>query len=419
MKSHVKKLGECKREIEVEVEKEKVMKEFHRIVARYSRQAKIPGFRPGKAPEEMVKRMFYPQIKDSLISDLVPKALQQELRSQNLNPIATPVLNHLHFEEGEPLHFKAQFEIWPEVPLPDYKKERVKRKKISVTEEEVNQALEELRLNAAQYIPVENRGVADGDYVVAEMRGRDTGTKRYFPKEKIIMVAGDTSNEEELNQNLSGLKPGQDSNFVIAHSQDHPNKKLAGKEVEYNLKVISIKERRVPQINDDFARDLGDYENLKSLRKEVKEKIKQSKQKEARKEMAEDIIKNISKKISFEIPESIIEAEYKAVLNRLLSSSSSQNLNQEEKRKLKIEARKKAQQNLKNHLIWRRIAENENIEVSEEDVHQEMKSMAEANNLPLAKVVETINKEGKREELKNTILYKKTVDFLVNSAIIE
>lgn len=419
MKSTLKELSQCKKEIEVEVDPDEVLQEMERILAQYSRKAKIPGFRPGKAPKDVVKRMFYPEIKDSLINSLAPKALSEELKSQNLDPIGNPVVNELHFKEGEPFRLKAQVEIWPEISLPDYKKTRVKEIKVSVTEKEINQSLEELRLKAAQYVPVEGRGVIDGDYVIAEVKGRNFKTKKLFPKEKVVIIAGAPDNEASLNQKILGLKPNDEAHFILTHGKEHPNKKLAGKKIEYDLMVISIKERQIPEINDDFAKELGEYENLKELKAKIKESLLAAKEKESKNEMAQGILSDISERVSFELPETLVEQETLAVLKRLLSSQPQKQPKKEEIEKFRGQARVKARQNLKNHLLLKKISKKEKIDVSEEELHQEMKAIAQANNLALAEVIDTINREGRREEIRDTILFKKTVDFLVESAIIE
>ncbi len=419
MKSTVKELSSCKREIEVEIDSSEVMQEFERILAEYSLKAKIPGFRPGKAPKDIVKRMFYPEIKDSLINYLAPKALNEELKSKNLTPIGSPVVNELHFQEGDPFRLKAQFEIWPDFSLPEYKNIKVEKKEISVTEKDINQSLEELRLKSTQYVPVEGRGVVDGDYVIAEVKGRNAKTKRFFPAEKVIIIAGSPENEALLNQKILSLKPNEEAHFVLTHSKDHPNNKLAGKKIEYDMKIVSIKERRVPEINDDFAKDLGEYENLSELKAKIKESLISAKEKESKNEMAEKILKDISDRVSFDLPETLVAQETAAVLKRLISSQPENKLKKEDIERLKEQARARAKENLKNHLIVMKITEKEKIDVLDEELHEEMKSIAQANNLPLAKVIDTINKEGRREELKDSLLFKKTVDFLVKNAIIE
>ncbi len=419
MKSNIKILSGCKREIELDIEADEVTKEFEKIVTQFSSRAKIPGFRPGKAPRDIIKQRFYPEIKESLINSLVPKALSGELKTQNLNPVGMPVVNDLHFKEGQPLHLKAQFEVWPEFNLPGYKKIKVKNKKVSVTDQEINQSLEDLRLRSAQYIPVEGRGVHEEDYVVAEMKGKDLKTKKFLPKEKVVILAGHAENEEMLNKKLIGSMPGEENNFTLDYDKNHQNKKLAGKKIEYNLKVISIKEKKIPALDDEFAKELGEFESLKGLKEKIKKEIIISKEKAAKQDMAEEIIKKISDKLSIGLPEILLEQEYMAIMRRLLSSRTQQDTKKEDLEQLKSEGKKKAEQNLKNHLILNKIAEKENLKVSDQEMHEQFKEIAKANNLPLAQIVDSVNKEGKREELRSSILFKKTVDFLVEHAIIE
>jgi trigger factor len=419
MKSNIKILGECQREIELDIEADEVMKEFDRIVTQFSSTAKIPGFRPGKAPRDIIKQRFYPEIKESLINSLVPKALNGELRTQNLNPVGLPVVNDLRFKEGEPLHLKAQFEVWPEFSLPEYKKIKVKSIKISVTDEEINQSLEDLRLRSAQYVPVEGRGVLEGDYVVADLKGKDLKTKKSLPQEKVVILAGHAENEEILNKKLIGSRPGEEKNFTIDYDKNHQNKKLAGKKIEYNLKVISIKEKKLPLLDDEFAKELGEYKSLKELKEKIRTEIISSKEKAAKQDMAEEIIKKISDKLSIGLPETLVEQEYAAVMRRHLSYRTQQDIKKEDLEQLKSEGKKKARENLKNHLILKKIAEKENLKVSDQEMNQEFKEIAKTNNIPLAQVIDTVNKEGKKEELRSSILFKKTVDFLVEQAIIE
>ncbi len=419
MKSTVKNISECKREIEVEVDVQEVQQELERIITQYSRRAKIPGFRPGKAPKDIVKRMFYTNIKDSLINSLAPKALEEELRAQKLEPLGAPVVNNLHFKEGEPFRLTAQFDVLPEVFLPEYKNVEVKQKKTSVTTQDIDQYIEDLRLKSAQYVPIKGRGVVEGDYVIAEIKAKDTKTKKLFPTEKIVLIAGDAQNEKVVDEKLIGLNQEESCDFVLTYDKNNENKRLAGKTIEYTLKVISIKEKKIPELNDDFAKDLGDYENLKDLRTKINNEVKVQKERESERESAEEIVNSIAERVNFELPETLVDQEYKEVIRRFFSSRSQQDLNKEELEKLKKGAKEKAEQNIKRHLILKKIAEKENIKVSDEEVHEELKVIAEANKLPLARVIDTFNKEGRREELRNTLQVKKTVDFLIKNAIIK
>jgi len=330
-----------------------------------------------------------------------------------------PIVNDLHFKEGQPLRLRAQFEVWPEFNLPEYKKIKVKNKKISVSDQEINASLEDLRQRSAQYIPVEGRVVLKDDYVVAELKGKDLKTNRLLPREKVVILAGHADNDEILNKELIGSTPGEEKNFTLDYDKNHQDKRLAGKKIEYNLKVLSIKEKKLPALDADFAKEFGKYKSLKDLKEKIKKEIISSKEKATKQDMAEEIIKKISDKLSIELPETLIEQEYMAIMRRLLSSRPQQDLKKEDLEKFKTEGRNKAAQNLKNHLILKKIAEKENLKVSDQEMHQELKEIAKANNVPLAKVVDSVNKEGRREELRSSILFKKTVDFLVEHAIIE
>lgn len=419
MKSNIKVLSGCKREIELEIDADEVMKEFNRITAQFSSQVKLRGFRPGKVPKDLIKQKFYSELKDSLINSLVPKALNSEFKAQNINPLGMPVVNGLHFKEGEPLHLKAQFDVWPEFELPAYKKIKVKQKKIDVSPKEIEHSLEDLRARSAEYVPVEGRGVADGDYVAVELKGIDLDTKKSLPLEKGVILAGHQDNEEILNKNLIESKPGNEKTFTIEHDKNHQNKRLAGKTIEYLMKVVSIKEKKLSELDDEFAKELGDFNSLKHLKEKIEKEIILTKEKASRNEMAEEIIKEISDKLTIELPETLVEQENLAVTKRLLSSRPHQNWSKEELDKIKTEGKRKAEQNLKNHLILQNIAEKEKLEVNDQELQEEFKRIAQVNNLAVAKVIESFNKEGRREELRGNLVLKKTVDFLVDNAIIE
>ena len=419
IKTTVKKINDCKREIELVIPPDEVMKEFDQAVKQFANRAKIKGFRPGKAPGHIVKQMYLPEIRESVVNSLAPKALNKELKEHNLIPIGNPIINKLTFEEGQPLEMTAQFEVWPEFELPDYKNIPVTEKKASVTQKEIDQALEDLRQKSSEYTPVEGREVKDEDYVIAEIKGKDNRTNKLLPTEKVVILSGHPENEQALNENLKGLKQDEQAEFVVKYDKDHANKKLAGKEIAYLLKVLSIKEKTFSEINDEFAKGLGEFSSLKDLKAEIKIQILAAKKDEIKGKMADDIIQTTSDRVSFDLPESVVEQEYLAIMQRFLSSQQSQSIKKEDVEKIKEEAKTKAQQKLKNHLILTKISEKENIEIKAEDIEEEIKAIAKANNMPLAQAKAQINKEGHRKEIEDRVRLKKTVDFLIKNAIIK
>ncbi len=420
LKSRVKDASPTQKEIEAELRADDVDKEYDRILSQYAGRAKIRGFRQGKAPKDMVKQMFGPDIQKSVLDSLVPQILDEVLKSNGIRAVGVPIVKDVSCDSGQPLRFKAVVEVWPEFELPSYKKIRAKKKDVVVSEDDILRTLEELREKAAEYIPVENRGVADGDYVVIELQGKDQKTHRLMPAEKVVVLAGHEANDPAINENLSGLKAGEEKTFTYSYPADHKNKKLAGKNIEYRLKLNSIKEKRLPEFDDDFAKTHGEFENLAALRDKIRQEIRTARELAGRRDTAEEILKQILDRSSIELPPSVVEDEAQAVLKNILASSPPhQNLSKEIVEALQKKARIQAEANLKRHLILRKIAEAEGLKVADAEVDQEIKALAQKNNIPLGQAIETFNQEDRRENLKTNVLLRKAIDFLVKEAIIE
>ena len=416
--SHLREISQCKKEIDLEIPASVVKEEFEEALNLFARRAKVHGFRPGKVPVDIVKRKHYQDIKDSLINSLVPKSVNQELESFNLKPVSSPVVTEISFQEDEPLKFTAQFEVWPEFELPEYTGIEVKKKKVAVTAKDIEESVESLRERSLQYIPTEKRGVEDGDYVVTEIQSRDIHSNKSLPREKVVILAGHPENEKKLNDILLGLKTNETRDFEIQYPKDHKNKKLAGKDIAYTIQVVSIKEKKLPDIDDDFAKELGEFNSLNDLKEKIKSELKLSKENAAQRELTEEILQKIADKVTFDLPESLVEEESIALVRRALSSQPQhvqQALTKEAVEKMKDEMKTKADKNLKNHLILTKIAEKEKIEVTEIDITNEMKQIAQANSISLSQVSENV----KREDLRDNLLIRKTVDFLVKNAKIE
>jgi trigger factor len=382
-------------------------------------QADLKGFRQGNAPLHLVKQKYDSDIKQAVVQNLAPKEIQDILKEENLQPVDSPVITDFDFQAGQPLKLKVQFELWPEFELPQYKKIKVKKEKSEITKEDVENSLKELREKSAQYEPVEGRGIEEGDYVMVELKGKDKETKRLLPTQKTVVLAGHPDNDPVLNKNLTGLKTGEETEFEITHKKDAPNKRVAGKTVHYTLKVQSIKKKKLPELNDDFAKELGKFDDLKALEEEIEKELRDARENISQRKATEDVLDKIAEKTEIELPESIVNQETIANIRQTASQMPQQSVNKEDAEKLKEEARAKAEKTIKNHLILKKIAEKENIQVTEDEIQDEFKSISEKNNVPLPKVVEYMNQEGRKENLKENLLLRKTVDFLTEQAIIK
>jgi len=417
IKSRVTSSSPSKRELEIEVAADEVSKEWEKVLLEYASRARLDGFRRGKAPKEMVKRLFYPDIKDAVIENLAPRALRESLRAENISPVGTPVISEAVFREGQPFRFKAVVEVLPGFELPSYKKIRVQKREVKVEEEDVSRSLEELRQKSAEYVPVEGRGVADGDYVVVEWKGKDLQTKRFLPTEKVLVLAGHPDNEKVLNDSLKGTTPGETRKFIISYPQEHPQKKMAGRTVEYEIRVISIKEKKVPEMSDEWAKDLGEYEDLAALKQRVRQELEKAKEEAARREMGDEVVKGLIEELELELPESLVEEEAVSIL-RGWAAQLPTDLPSTQVEELREKAKGQAQRSLKTSLLLQKIAQQETLAVGDEEIEEEIKAMAKRNNVPLVQLVEKVNQEGKREDIRNSLLLRKAIDFLLDNAVL-
>lgn len=415
----IRTVSPSRREIDLAIPPAAVGAEMETVLAEYAAKAKLAGFRKGKAPRNLVRGMFLDEIRKDAADALVPKAFEEEIKAAGLRPASVPVIRDAHYEDDGTLHAVVVFDIIPEFALPAYAGILLERREPAVEDTEIEAALEDLRQRAAEYVPAEGRGAANGDYVVVEVQGRDLKTKKSFPLEKAVVLAGHSGNEAFLNEHLPGLKQGEEKVFMVTHPADHANKKLAGKDVEYRLKVQSVKEKKLPPLDDDLAKTVGDFKNLDELKDKLRERLLASKRASERNRMASDLLVKISSGVDVELPESLVEEETRAVLKRILSAYPQARLGEEQARGLAAEGRKQAEKNIRNNFILRRIAEKEGIAVTGSEVDEEMKRLSEVNQVPLARVVETVNREGRRGDIEETLLFGKTIDFLLGQAIIE
>jgi trigger factor len=412
-------LSPSRRQVELEVPAGEVAAEYEKVLKSYVERVKMPGFRAGHAPKELVKKNFDDDIKHDVYDLVIPRTLERELQALNIKPAASPRLKGLEHDAGGPLRFTAEVEVVPEFELPDYKGVRVKKAEARVTEEDVDRAVEELRARAADYVPVGGRGVGAGDYVVVEIQGRELASRRFLPAEKAVVLAGHQENEAWLNETLEGMEAGETRLRTVVHDKEHPNKRLAGKEVEYRVSVREIKEKKLPGLDDEFAKSVGSFNSLVELRDRLRRELSEAREKQARDEQASEVLRTLASKVDVELPESLVEAEAENILARFLKNLPGRSLAEPALEKLRTEARRQAVEHLKNHLILDRLAEKEAITVSEADIQEEVQRLARSNNLPPAAVEEYLRKEGKREDLVDAVLFRKSVDFLLRNAIIE
>jgi trigger factor len=349
----------------------------------------------------------------------VPKVLEEILVGHGINPVGSPVIEDLSLEEGTPLSFKAVVEVWPDFALPAYRKVRTARRGTDVPEADVDKTLEDLRRKSAEYDPVEDRSVAAGDYVVVELQGTDLKTRRKRPVEKAVILVGRPGNDPAVDANVRGMSTGESKVFRTTYPEDAPVRALAGKEIEYALKAQSIKAERLPELNDEFAKTLGEFESLEAVRAKIRSELGKSREAQARRDASEDILRQLLEQTSIELPPGAVDEEAEEVLKKTFQSVPAESITPEIVEQFRPRAREQAAEAIKRQLLLRRIAETEKIDAGEDEVDQEIRDLAKANGVPPARLLESFAQEGRREGLKANLVLRKTVDFLVSQAIMD
>ncbi|MBM3306487.1 MAG: trigger factor, partial [Candidatus Aminicenantes bacterium] len=222
--NRLRDISPSRKEIGIEIPAGEFEKEYEKVLGDYTQRVKIPGFRKGRAPRDMVKNLFDHDIRHDVYDALIPRFLEEELKLLGLNPVNVPSVRDLEHQDGAALRCTAAFEVLPGFELPDYRTVQVPRKTAAVDDSDVDKTLEEIRARAAEFVPVVGRGVVDGDYVTVEMQGRELKTRRLLPVEKAVVLAGHAENEPALNERLAGMTPGESRSFRVSYAQDHANR---------------------------------------------------------------------------------------------------------------------------------------------------------------------------------------------------
>src|SRR5579871_6284808 len=274
---------DVRREIEVEIPAEVVARETETIIQKYQKLARLPGFRRDKVPATVIRQRFGEDIKSEVVEALVPRYFRQETSKQNLTPVSQPQVSDLHIHEGEPLRFKATFEVLPEIEVSGYQEVRAEKADTSVSDEEVEQALNHLREQNASFNAVEDRALADGDFAQVSFTGtpKDETDAKPVNVDEVLVEIGGANTVREFSENLRGAKPGDQRNFDVTYAEDFSDQRLAGKTLAYAVTVKAIKQKALPELNDDFARELGNFQTFDELKAKVREGMEAEKKHQA------------------------------------------------------------------------------------------------------------------------------------------
>jgi len=369
---------DIKREISVEIPAAEVARETEVQIQRYQKSARLPGFRAGHVPASIIKQRFGDGLRADVAEALIPKYFRREAEKLGLIPVSQPRVTDMHMHDGEPLTFKASFEVLPEIQVEGYKDLRADKPEIAVTDEEVEQALTSLREQHATYTTVEGRALAEGDFAQASMDGKpkdgaDVAEAKANPvhMDDVLIEIGGKNTVAEFSQNLTGASAGDERTFDVSYPEDSSDKRLGGKTFVYTVKVNGIKQKSLPELNDDFAKELGDFASLDAVRKQIRENMDAERRHIAERESKDKLVAELVKRNEFDVPESLVDRQIDLRLERGLRALAAQGMKMEDLKKMDLPRlrsgqREQAVQDVKSSLLLERVADLEKIEVSDE-----------------------------------------------------
>jgi trigger factor len=407
-----------KREISVEIPAAEVTRETDALIQKYQKLARLPGFRKGHVPASIIRQRFAEDIKTDVVESLVPRYFRQEADKQGLIPVSQPQVTDLHIHDGEPLRFKASFEILPEIKVDGYKELRAERPVIEITDDEVEQALNLLREQHATYSAIEGRPLGDGDFAQVALDGKPkVGEGQPVHMDDVLVEIGGKNTMPEFNENLRGASAGEEKTFEVKYPEDSSDKRLAGQTFDYTVKVLSLKQKSVPELNDEFAKELGEFASIEDVKKRIRENMEEEKRHTAEHEAKDKLVAELVKRNDFEVPEAMVDRQIDVRLERGLRALAAQGMRAEDMKKMDLNRlragqRDQAVQEVKASLLLDKIADLEKIEVGDEEIDHEIEALATQTKQTSEAVRARLTRDGALDRIRNRIRNEKTLNLL-------
>jgi trigger factor len=421
MKTEFADVNETRKNVRVEIPSDVVDAEIDRIARDYSKKARIPGFRPGKAPARVIKQRFKDQILHDVAHDLIPRAMDDALRERGVEPVDTPDVRDVNIEEGRPLTFTASFDTVPSFDPGDLTTISLQRPAVAIDEDAVNGALQRLRDRAARHEPVEGRGIDHGDTVTMDLERRDPNGTNDTHKD-VTVELGAKANPPGFDEQLLGLDAGATKSFAIHYPQDYPIGELAGTEVSYTVTIKGLKRRVVPELDDEFAKDLGEFETLDALKTRVREDLEHEARHAADREVRTGLMKQLAARLPFEVPASLVEREIDRRLEDFARRLIDQNIDPRQAgvdwNAFRESQREVAREAVAAALVLDEVTRREQLEVTDEEVEREVSRYAERSGRTPAAVRAALEKEGGLSRVYAGLRREKSIDFAMSRATI-
>jgi trigger factor len=409
---------DSKRSLEIEVPLEEVERARERVTNSIKQRVRLPGFRPGKAPISLIQSRFESEIRSEVLEVLLPQAFRERVEKEDLKVVGTPDVSDLHFEPGQPIRFKAVFEVAPVFELGEYRGLPAKYEEPTVTDEEVEKRLESMRESKADYVNLDPRPIESGDFVLVHLKSLSGLAEPIDQDVQIQVGAEDTL--PAFNDNLLGANPEDVKDVEVTYPEDYGQERLAGKTVHFQLTPKVIRQKELPALDDEFARDLGDYKTLEELREAIRKSIFHEKQYVAQQAAKEALIDRLVETHEFPVPEVYIdrqiENQVRAQLRDLVGKGVDPNTVKLDWQKVKESQREKALRNVKASLLLEKISDKEGIKPTQDEVDREVQRIARQEREAVPVTRARLEKEGTLGRIADHIQAEKTLHFLFEQA---
>jgi len=411
----------CKHSLDITVPVVEVEKETERVVAEIQKKVKLPGFRPGKAPVALVKQRFAGDIRQDVLEKLVPRFFRAAADQDHLEVVGQPNVTDVHFHAGEPLKFKAEFEVAPTFELGEYRGLTVTYTEPEVTEAEIDARIEEIREQKAEYVNEEPRPLVDGDNAVVSLESI-SGVAEKVSQDELMLKIGDEATMKEFSEALRGATPGTDDTreFDVTYPEDYDRKNLAGRTVRFKATLKAVRRKELPEVNDEFAKDLGDYQTVFELREAVRSSMKHDREHKAQDDAKHQLIDKLVDTHDFAVPEVYIDRQVEMNIENQLRTLAAQGI---DPRSIKLDWAKvresqkdKAKRDVKASLLLDKIGEREAIMATQEEVDREVQKIARQQREAVAAVRAKLQKDGVIGRIAGNIRTEKTLSFLFEQA---
>ncbi len=411
----------CKRELEITVPSEVVEQETERVVNQLRNRARLPGFRPGKAPASMVRVRYAHEIRQQVMETLIPRHLYQQIEAEGLRPVGSPDVSDVAFNPGEPLRFRAEFEVVPDFDLQEYRGLAVDYNEAEVTAEEIAAELERVRERHAVYSNLDPRPLADGDHAVIRLESLATppGVEPIQQDELVVEIGGNDT-LSAFTEGLRSRSPGERGEIDVAYPDDYGERRLAGQTVKFSVEVLGLRSKELPDLNDELAKDSGEFETLEQLKDRVRAELESNKHDAAQRETKSKLVESLVDAHDFPVPDQLVQRRISANVERSLRTLAGQGL---DPTKIRLDWKKiqeieqpRSSREVKAGLILEKIAAAEHIHATQEEVDRQVQAFARQTRQPVAAARAKLAEEGVLDRIASEIRNGKTLQFLFEQA---